>query len=160
MKKLLLLLFIIVSSCESERIMTMSLDELNDYKIEIKSQLTDPIDANLYSDYVLTLFLTNPNPNFESIESVFEEYDVLYNRWEKLHIKTSSSPQVDSSQDSDSNIPDGVSPSCFCMDALSGANLFKPNSTQIQQCRRMYICFENAQADCLLGSDNVWRECL
>ena len=63
--------------------MTMSLEELNDYKIEIKSQLTDPIDANLYSDYVLTLFLTNPNPNFNNIYSTVENYDVLYNRWKK-----------------------------------------------------------------------------
>ena len=53
----------------------------------------------------------------------------------------------------------GVSTACRCMDALTGGSIFSPTATQIAKCRRMYICWQNAQADCMLGSSNVWTSC-
>jgi len=51
------------------------------------------------------------------------------------------------------------SAACRCMDALSGANQFNPTATQRTKCRMMYICWQNAQTDCLLGTSNVWTSC-
>ncbi len=58
-----------------------------------------------------------------------------------------------------STMPEGVKPACFCMDALSGGNLYNPTSDQITKCRRMYKCFGNANADCMLGTESVWTRC-
>lgn len=55
--------------------------------------------------------------------------------------------------------PEGVSPSCFCMDSLTGGKMYKSTPLQKTRCRRMYICWENAQYDCLLNTENVWTEC-
>ena len=68
-------------------------------------------------------------------------------------------PSSTTSPSKSSSIPAGVSSACRCMDALSGANQLNPTATQVLQCRRMYICWQNAQADCMLGSSNVWTSC-
>ena len=64
-----------------------------------------------------------------------------------------------SSKNSQSSYPNGVSSACFCMDALSGGNNYKPTAKQVTQCRTMYKCWGNAKADCLSGSSNVWTRC-
>ncbi len=57
------------------------------------------------------------------------------------------------------NIPAGVSTACYCQDALSGGNIYNSSSDYIK-CKRMYICFENAQADCMFGTSRVWTTCI
>ena len=62
-------------------------------------------------------------------------------------------------ENSRNDIPTGVSSSCFCSDALSGGNLYDPTSSQISKCRKMYICWDNAYTDCLMGTEHVWTTC-
>jgi hypothetical protein len=52
-----------------------------------------------------------------------------------------------------------VSSACFCMDALAGGSLYNPTTKQVRQCKTMYKCWNNAQADCLLGTSNIWTKC-
>ena len=70
-----------------------------------------------------------------------------------------SSNQNDVQETNKSSYPAGVSSACFCMDALSGGNNYKPTAKQVTQCRTMYKCWGNAQADCYTGSSNVWTRC-
>ena len=56
-------------------------------------------------------------------------------------------------------VPEGVSSACFCMDALAGGSLYNPTTKQVRQCKAMYKCWNNAQADCLLGTSNIWTKC-
>jgi hypothetical protein len=60
----------------------------------------------------------------------------------------------------ESSIPDGVSSACFCMDALSGGSIYDSTYEQKSKCRKMFICWDNAQADCLMGTSQVWYECI
>ena len=74
----------------------------------------------------------------------------------------SSSPsnnQIDIKK-KESSIPDGVSSSCFCMDALSGGTIYGATYEQKSKCRKMFICWNNAQADCLMSTSQIWYECI
>ena len=74
----------------------------------------------------------------------------------------SSSPsniQIDNNK-TESSIPDGVSAACFCMDALSGGSIYGSTYEQKSKCRKMFICWDNAQADCLMGTSQIWYECI
>ena len=42
---------------------------------------------------------------------------------------------------------------------LTGVN-YGDEYTKIRvKCRRMYICFDNAKTDCMLGRESVWTRC-
>tara|TARA_B110000238_G_scaffold1390_1_gene1289 strand:+ start:30 stop:755 length:726 start_codon:yes stop_codon:yes gene_type:complete len=65
-------------------------------------------------------------------------------------------PKKSSPSNKKSNEP---SSACFCMDALSGGEIYGANAEQRSKCRKMYICFDNANTDCLLGASNTWDKC-
>jgi|GEM_PF-3916866 len=48
------------------------------------------------------------------------------------------------------------SSACQCMRAFSGERGYE---SMIGKCRKMYICFENAKIDCMLGTSSVWTKC-
>tara|TARA_Y100001958_G_C20815680_1_gene272816 strand:+ start:243 stop:557 length:315 start_codon:yes stop_codon:yes gene_type:complete len=55
--------------------------------------------------------------------------------------------------------PAGMSSACICADALNGTLSYNQTQKQIQQCRKMFICVENATTDCMLGISSVWTKC-
>ena len=55
--------------------------------------------------------------------------------------------------------PPPPSPACQCASAMSGINQYKLDEEQKIQCKMMYKCFGNANADCSLGTENVWEKC-
>jgi hypothetical protein len=65
-------------------------------------------------------------------------------------------PKKSSPSNKKSNEP---SSACFCMDALSGGEIYGANAEQRSKCRKMYICSDNARTDCLLGASNTWDKC-
>lgn len=65
-------------------------------------------------------------------------------------------PKKSSTSNKKSNEP---SSACFCMDALSGGEIYGANAEQRSKCRKMYICFDNANTDCLMGTSNTWDKC-
>ena len=71
-----------------------------------------------------------------------------------------SVPANKSSTKGKSNFPDGVTSACFCTDALSGGSIYGSTTEQKRKCKRMFICWDNAQADCMLGTSQVWYECI
>ena len=89
---------------------------------------------------------------------VFGLYAYLSTFNEKPY-KYSNPPSSTTSPSKSNSVPAGVSSACFCQDALTGGSIFSPTATQVAKCRRMYICWQNAQADCMLGSSNVWTSC-
>lgn len=72
---------------------------------------------------------------------------------------SSSNNQIDNMK-KESSLPDGVSSACFCMDALSGGSIYGSTYEQKSKCRKMFICWDNAQADCLMGTSQIWYECI
>tara|TARA_B110000285_G_C15016155_1_gene559171 strand:+ start:167 stop:514 length:348 start_codon:yes stop_codon:yes gene_type:complete len=77
-----------------------------------------------------------------------------------LYSSVSSIISSPSNNQKESSIPDGVSSSCFCMDALAGGTNYGATYKQKSMCKKMFICWNNAQADCLLGTSQVWYECI
>ena len=65
-----------------------------------------------------------------------------------------------STNDKGGIVTEGVTSDFFCMDALSGGEIYRASTKQKSQCKSMFKCWANAQADCLLGTSQVWYECI
>ena len=76
-----------------------------------------------------------------------------------LPSETNNSSKESSNSSNSFNVPAGVSSACYCMDALSGGKIYN-SSANYNKCKKMFICWDNAQADCMFGTSRVWNECI
>ena len=105
-----------------------------------------------YLSVVSFLFYSCASLVDDNMEEKLKELDDLIEQIE-------TSEEINEESSNSSSIPDGVSSACYCMDALSGGKIYN-SSASYSKCKKMFICWDNAQADCMLGTSQVWYECI
>lgn len=117
-------------------------EKLAQDRLEIKKLLLEikikKEDGNPYTD---------PAHDIDKVEAMKRLANRLENKI--LEEKIKSQP---------ANTNSDLSPACQCAKVLASPNQY--SSDLRIKCRRMYICWENANIDCMMGTETVWYECV
>lgn len=88
----------------------------------------------------------------------YENFDCY--RLVELNINEWVREEQNVEQDQSSGESSGESSACRCMKALSGVDYGEEYTKIRSKCRTMFICFDNAHTDCMMGTSRVWYECI